>query len=139
MKKKETKEDMQAAENFFKEVSADVKSDNMKKLWDTYGLQIIIAVVIILTIAVSFETLKAWKLKHNESRSDAYSVALALQNQRRYDESWKKLKKTTKAFTPTSPKFKPQIFYLNREKPTKRLPFWKKFSTIRTLTKKCGI
>ena len=78
MKKKETKEDMQAAENFFKEVSADVKSDNMKKLWDTYGLQIIIAVVIILTIAVSFETLKAWKLKHNESRSDAYSVALAL-------------------------------------------------------------
>ena len=35
MKKKETKEDMQAAENFFKEVSADVKSDNMKKLWDT--------------------------------------------------------------------------------------------------------
>ena len=67
MKKKETKEDMQAAENFFKEVSADVKSDNMKKLWDTYGLQIIIAVVIILTIAVSFETLKAWKLKHNES------------------------------------------------------------------------
>ena len=87
MKKKETKEDMQAAENFFKEVSADVKSDNMKKLWDTYGLQIIIAVVIILTIAVSFETLKAWKLKHNESRSDAYSVALALQNQGRYDES----------------------------------------------------
>ena len=87
MKKKETKEDMQTAENFFKEVSADVKSDNMKKLWDTYGLQIIIAVVIILTIAVSFETLKAWKLKHNESRSDAYSVALALQNQGRYDES----------------------------------------------------
>mgnify|MGYP002797525756 FL=1 len=87
MKKKETKEDMQAAENFFKEVSADVKSDNMKKLWDTYGLQIIIAVVIILTIAVIFETLKAWKLKHNESRSDAYSVALALQNQGRYDES----------------------------------------------------
>ena len=26
-----------------------------------------------------------------------------------------------------------------RYEPTKRLPFWKKFSTIRTLTKKCGI
>lgn len=91
MKKKETKEDLQAAENFFKEISADVKSDNMKKLWDSYGLQIIIAVVIILTLAVSFETFKAWKVKRNESWSDTYTYALNLQNQGRYDESLKVL------------------------------------------------
>ena len=59
MKKKDTQEDLQAAENFFKEVSADVHNDNMKKLWDTYGLQIIIAIAAILTVAVSFETFKS--------------------------------------------------------------------------------
>lgn len=91
MKKKDTKEDLQAAENFFREVSADVKSDNMKKLWDTYGLQIIIAVAVILTLAVSFETFKAWKNKRNESWSDTYAYALNLQNQGRYDESLKVL------------------------------------------------
>lgn len=92
MKKKETKEDLQAAENFFKEISADVHNDNMKKLWDTYGLQIIIAIVVILTLAVSFETFKAWRVKRAESWSDTYAVALALQNQGRFDESMKILK-----------------------------------------------
>ncbi len=91
MKKKETKEDLQAAENFFKEVSNDVKNDNMKKFWDDYGLYVIIAVAVVLTLAVSFETFKAWRVKRNESRSDTYSVALALQNQGRFDESMKLL------------------------------------------------
>ncbi len=56
MKKKETKEDLQAAENFFKEVSNDVKNDNMKKFWDDYGLYVIIAVAVVLTFPVSVET-----------------------------------------------------------------------------------
>jgi len=92
MKKKDTQEDLQAAENFFKEVSADVHNDNMKKLWDTYGLQIIIAIAAILTVADSFETFKAWRTKRAESWSDTYAVALALQNQGRFDESMKILK-----------------------------------------------
>ena len=92
MKKKDTQEDLQAAENFFKEVSADVHNDNMKKLWDTYGLQIIIAIAAILTVAVSFETFKAWRTKRAESWSDTYAVAMALQNQGRFDESMKVLK-----------------------------------------------
>ncbi len=92
MKKKDTQEDLQAAENFFKEVSADVHNDNMKKLWDTYGLQIIIAIAAILTVAVSFETFKTWRTKRAESWSDTYAVAMALQNQGRFDESMKVLK-----------------------------------------------
>ena len=64
----------------------------MKKLWDTYGLQIIIAIAAILTVAVSFETFKAWRTKRAESWSDTYAVAMALQNQGRFDESMKVLK-----------------------------------------------
>ncbi len=87
MKKKETKEDLRAVENFFKEVSEEVQNDRIKKIWDTYGLHIIIAIIVILTIAVSFETFKAWRVKHNESWSDAYAYALNLQNQGKFDES----------------------------------------------------
>lgn len=89
MKKKETTEDMQAAENFFKEISADVKSDNLKKIWDNYGLQIVIAIVIILTAAVSFETFKAWKDKRAQTWSNAYAYALDLQNRGQFDDSIK--------------------------------------------------
>lgn len=92
MKKKETKEDLQAADNFFKEVSADVKSDNMKRIWEKHGLQIVIAVIIILTAAVSFETFKAWKDKRAQTWSNAYAYALDLQNRGQFDESIKVLK-----------------------------------------------
>lgn len=87
MKKKETSAESRAIDNFFREVSEDVQNDKLKKIWDTYGLHIIIAIIVILTIAVSFETLKAWKIKRNETWSDAYAYALNLQNQGKYDES----------------------------------------------------
>ena len=87
MKKKETNAESRAIDNFFREVSEDVQNDKLKKIWDTYGLHIIIAIIAILTIAVSFETLKAWKIKRNETWSDAYAYALQLQNQGKYEES----------------------------------------------------
>ncbi len=91
MKKKETSAESRAIENFFREVSEDVQNDKLKKIWDTYGLQIIIAVIVVLTIAVSFETFKAWQVKRNETWSDAYAYALNLQAQGKYDESLKVL------------------------------------------------
>ena len=91
MKKNKFNEEDRALDNFFKEVSEDVQNDRLKKIWDTYGLHIIIAIIIVLTIAVSFETLKAWRVKRNETWSDAYAYALNLQNQGKYDESLKVL------------------------------------------------
>lgn len=84
MKKREEKD---ADDAFFKEVSEDIKNENMQKLWDKYGLYIVAAMAIILTAAVSFETFKSWKIKRNQTWSDTYSYALNLQNQGRYDES----------------------------------------------------
>ena len=91
MKKKEISAESRAIDNFFREVSEDVQNDKLKKIWDTYGLHIIIAVIVVLTIAVSFETFKAWKIKRNETWSDAYAVALNLQAQGKYEESLKLL------------------------------------------------
>ena len=142
MKKKDTQEDLQAAENFFKEVSADVHNDNMKKLWDTYGLQIIIAIAAILTVAVSFETFKAWRTKRAESWSDTYAVALALQNQGRFDESMKILKQiaeTNHGIYGDIAQIQTSNILFEQGKMTKPLLFWKGLSIIKTLTKKCGM
>ena len=91
MKKNGVDADFETA--FFKEVDESVKNDNLKKLWDKYGLAIIIFVAVVLTVTVSFESFKAWRNKQMAEVSNAYTVALALQNQGKYDESSDVLKK----------------------------------------------
>ncbi len=79
--------DTGAQEAFIKEVNEDLKNESVKKIWDKYGLYIIILVVAALTAAVSFETIKAWYAKKLQTWSDSYAYALSLQNQGKYDES----------------------------------------------------
>ena len=79
--------DTGAQEAFIKEVNEDLKNESMKKLWDKYGLYIIILVAAALTAAVSFETMKAWHTKKIQKWSDSYAYALSLQNQGKYDDS----------------------------------------------------
>lgn len=78
-------------DSFIQEVDEDLKKDNLKKIWDKYGLYIIIAVVLILTSAVSFETFKVMHEKRNQTWSDKYALALNMQLQGRYDDSLKML------------------------------------------------
>ncbi len=79
--------DTGAQEAFIKEVNEDLKNESMKKIWDKYGLYIIILVVMALTAAVSFEAIKAWYTKRLQTWSDSYAYALSLQNQGHYDKS----------------------------------------------------
>lgn len=79
--------DTGAQEAFIKEVNEDLKNESMKKLWDKYGLYIIILVAAALTAAVSFETIKAWHTKKIQKWSDSYAYALSLQNQGKYEDS----------------------------------------------------
>ena len=72
---------------FIREVDEDLKNESLKKLWDKYGLLITICVVAVLTLAVSYESLKAWYIRRAENWSDAYAVALTLQSQGKYEES----------------------------------------------------
>ena len=88
---KKTKTNIQTEETqqdaFIREVDEDLKNESMKKLWDKYGLFITICVVVALSLAVSYESIKAWYIKRAENWSDTYAVALNLQNQGKYDES----------------------------------------------------
>ncbi len=79
--------DTGAQEAFINEVNEDLKNESMKKLWDKYGLYIIILVAAALTAAVSFETIKAWHTQKIQKWSDSYAYALSLQNQGKYEDS----------------------------------------------------
>ncbi|MBR1649329.1 MAG: tetratricopeptide repeat protein [Alphaproteobacteria bacterium] len=72
---------------FIREVDEDLKNDQLKKLWDKYGVFAVIFVVAALSLAVSYESIKAWYIKRAENWSDAYAVALNLQTMGKYDES----------------------------------------------------
>jgi hypothetical protein len=70
-----------------REVVEDVKNEQLQQIWNKYGLAIIVSVALILTAAISFESLKSWHTKKQQELSNTYSIALSLQNQGRLDES----------------------------------------------------
>lgn len=70
-----------------REVVEDVKNDQFQQWWNKYGIFVIIGVALVLTLTISFESIKNWQIKKHQETSDAYSVALSLQNQGRLDES----------------------------------------------------
>jgi len=67
-------------DSFIQEVDEDVKNDNLKALWDRYGLFIIAVVVLAVSAAVSFDKLQAWKMLRNQNRTENYMVATQLQD-----------------------------------------------------------
>lgn len=86
---KKSKKDILAEDALIREVTDDVKNDQLRQLWNQYGLFVIIFVALALTAAVSFESFRSWINKKNQEVSNAYAVALSLQNQGRFDESLK--------------------------------------------------
>jgi hypothetical protein len=70
-----------------REVVEDVKNEQLQQIWNKYGLVIIVSIALILTTAISFESLKSWHTKKQQELSNTYSIALSLQNQGRLDES----------------------------------------------------
>jgi len=78
---------------FIKEVDEDVKNDNLKAFWNKYGLYVIVFVIGALTLAVSFESIKAWKVKRDEAMSNTYITTLDMQTRGKLDESLKLLQK----------------------------------------------
>lgn len=97
MKKKNIPtQDIDFTDAFFKEVSEDVQNDNLKAFWKKYGIHIVAFVVVCLTVAVSFETIKHWRDKMNQRWSNDFAYAMLLQNQDKYDESIKAFEKIVK-------------------------------------------
>lgn len=80
---------------FIQEVNEDVKNDNLKKLWDKYGLFIVLFVVIAVSAAVSFETIKGWRDAKYQAQTENY--LLAVQPAENYENSLKALEKIAAA------------------------------------------
>lgn len=67
-------------DSFIQEVDEDVKNDNLKELWNRYGLFVIAVVVLAVSAAVSFDKLQAWQMLRNQNRTEAYMTATKLQD-----------------------------------------------------------
>ena len=78
---------------FIREVDEDVKNDNLRIFWNKYGLYVILFVVFCLTLAVSFESLKAWKVRRDQAMTNAYIATLNMKNNGKLNESLVMLKK----------------------------------------------
>lgn len=64
---------------FIQEVDEDVKNDNLKELWNKYGLLIVAFVVLAVSAAISFDKIQAWKMLRNQNRTQEYMAAAQLQ------------------------------------------------------------
>lgn len=76
---------------FIQEVTEDVHNDNLKAFWNKYGLYVVLFVVIAVSSAVGFETIKGWRQKQLQAKTEAYISAM-VQNGN-YDASVKALEK----------------------------------------------
>ena len=93
LKRKVNVVDEEFTDAFIKEVDEDVKNDNLRVFWNKYGLYVILLVVFCLTLAVSFESLKAWKIKRDQAMTNTYIATLNMKNTGKTDESLAMLKK----------------------------------------------
>lgn len=84
---KKSKEPQTREDAFIMEVNEELKNERVQKMWEKYGLYIILFVVVVLTATVSFETIKSWRARKYQELSDQYAVAVAVQNQGRYEDS----------------------------------------------------
>ena len=68
--------DEEMTDAFIQEVNEEVKNDNLKIFWDKYGLFIILFVVVAVSAAVSFETIKSWKDQKYQAQTEKYLMSL---------------------------------------------------------------
>lgn len=60
---------------FIQEVDEDVKNDNLKALWDKYGVLIVAFVVLAVSVTISFDQIKNWRITQNQQRTEEYMAA----------------------------------------------------------------
>lgn len=78
-------------DQFIKEIDEDVKNDQLKVLWNKYGLFVIAFVVLAVSAAVSFEKIKDWKQAQNQARTQNYIASTQLETPEQTIEALQKI------------------------------------------------
>ena len=83
--KSRTKKDLsnvnpELTDAFIQEVDEEVKNDNLKALWNKYGFAIIAFVVLAVSLTVSFDQIKNWKIAQNQQHTEEYIAATQMQS-----------------------------------------------------------
>ncbi len=63
-------------DSLFREVSEEVRQEQIKKLWDKYGLYVIVLFVASIVFASGFEGWKSWRDKIRQKDSNAFEAVL---------------------------------------------------------------
>lgn len=61
---------------FIKEVDEEVHNDELKVFWNKYGLFVVLFIVLAVSAAVSFETIKNWRKQQFQAQTDSYLAAV---------------------------------------------------------------
>ena len=83
--------DEEMTDAFIQEVSEEVKNDNLKAFWNKYGLFVVLFVVVAVSAAVSFETIKSWRDQKYQAQTEQYLRSLQIAGN--YDLQLKALEK----------------------------------------------
>ena len=67
--------DEKAVDAFIMEVDEEVKNDNLKDFFKKYGVYVVVILVLVLSLTVSFETIKNWRENNLKAKTDAYIAA----------------------------------------------------------------
>ncbi len=65
-------------DSFITEIEEDLKNDNLKKLWDKYGVYVIATMAAILLVTIIVEVYSYFKIKNNQEETAQYSQAMTL-------------------------------------------------------------
>ncbi|MFI3241083.1 MAG: hypothetical protein R3Y43_00785 [Alphaproteobacteria bacterium] len=74
-------------DSFITEIEEDLKNDNLKKLWDKYGVYLITAMASILLITIVIEMYSYFKTQANQKIVDTYTYAINLKEGNNLEES----------------------------------------------------
>ena len=73
--------------DIFEEIDEELKEENFKKLWDRYGLYVIVAVVLLIAGVAAFKFWESYRLDQQKEQSERYLAAMRLDEEGKHAEA----------------------------------------------------
>ena len=73
--------------DFIREVDEEMRRDQLKKLWDRFGIYIIGAAVLIVAVTAGYRGWQAWQESQSRAAGDKYTAAINLALEDKHEEA----------------------------------------------------